>query len=505
MQPDDNTARKEQPNTGPADDAPKDDAPVAVKNPKAAANQPGNDDTPPPKRKRDELEFLPAAQEILETPASPAGRAVMFVLCLFFLLAGIWSWFGHVDVVATARGRVIPTERVKVIQPAESGTIKAIHVAEGQHVRAGEVLVDLDPTLSIADLDRLVYDLNAARVQQARLEQLLTAVAGKKFDATFANTVEGVSDDVIARAADIFESALAEYKARYDSINSQLAQRRADRQAIEAEITKLETTLPLVEERLAARNQVAEKGYGSKLLALQVAEQAVEIREGLNTQRERLNSAKAAVSALEDSARQTESEFTKTTQEQLAESEQKAAALEQELIKAKKRLSLSRLTSPVDGTVQQLAVSTLGGVVSPGMQLMVIVPEGSALEIEAYLENKDIGFVEEGDEVEIKFDTFKFTKYGVLHGVVQSISQDAVMRQQQMANASAPPDEQGNQNYFYAAMLSLDERTIRVEDRDVPITPGMSITAEIKTGERRLLEFLISPLLRYRDEAMRER
>ena len=187
-------------------------------------------------------------------------------------------------------------------------------------------------------------------------------------------------------------------------------------------------------------------------------------------------------------------------------------SLSEELAKAEQQIGLQRLTAPVDGTVQQLAVHTVGGVVTPAQALLVVVPSDSQFEIEAMVSNRDIGFVRSGQEAEIKVDTFNFTRYGLLHGQVLSISQDAVIRDRQQDRASnrglgTQNDTSGpkGQELNYSARISLDRSKMQTDDQMVKLSPGMAVTVEIKTGSRMILSYLLSPLLRYRQETMRER
>jgi hemolysin D len=194
---------------------------------------------------------------------------------------------------------------------------------------------------------------------------------------------------------------------------------------------------------------------------------------------------------------------------ELTEAERKAAGFAADLSRAAQRTKLQQLTAPVSGMVQQLAVHTVGGVVTPAQTLLVLVPSDSHLEIEAMVTNHDIGFVHIGDEVEIKVDTFDFTRYGLLHGQVLSISSDSIVRDapgdnKSAASANATSEPKG-QELTYAARISLDRTRIQVEDKMVNLSPGMAVTAEIKTGSRRIISYLLSPLMKYKQESLRER
>jgi len=240
----------------------------------------------------------------------------------------------------------------------------------------------------------------------------------------------------------------------------------------------------------------------------------VEHEQELVVQRSRLDEAVAATAALREQRRQTEAEYNRTNFNDLAEAQQKAASLKEALVQAEQRRQLQTLTAPVEGSVQQLAVHTVGGVVTPAQQLMVIVPAGARLEAEAMVSNRDIGFVHPGEPVEIKVDTFNFTRYGLIHGAVSSVSHDSIVRDKPPGaqggaagkpGALAETSEPQGQELLYAARVSLDRTSMQVEDKMINLSPGMAVTVEIKTGSRRIIEYLLSPLLRYKYESLRER
>jgi len=304
-----------------------------------------------------EAEFLPAVLEIQDAPPSPVGRAVGGTIIGVFAVGILWASVGHIDIVAVAPGKIIPSGHSKVIQPLDSGVIRAIHVRDGQVVKKGDLLIELDPTVTGAEQTLLLNELRSAQVKARAYKQLV--------DENFISQME----------------------------------------------------------YLAA--------------------------------------------------------------------ETKAASLAQEVVKARQRHALQRLTAPLDGEVQQLAVHTVGGVVTPAQQLLVVVPYEHQLEVEAMVENKDIGFVKRGQPVEVKVETFPFTRYGLIGGRIVSISNDAVQL------------EKGG--LVYPARIALARSVIQVEGQPVKLAPGMAVTAEIKTGTRRLIEFFLSPLLKSVQETARER
>jgi hemolysin D len=462
------------------------------------------------RRREYELAFLPAALEIVETPPSPIGRAIGATIITVFLLALAWACFGTVDIVAAAPGKIIPSGRSKIIQPFEIGVVRAIHVHDGDVVRAGQVLIELDPTINAAERERLQSDLIAAQLDVARLH---AAVADGPDPLADFHPPEGASAALVASQRQYLISQTAEHRSKIGALGRQLAQKQAERATSAATIAKIDALIPLLQAQVDVRKTLYEHETGSKLIYLQTLQQLVEQQQELAVQKSKFNEAEAVVAMIQETRAQTNAEYQRTLYDDLGKVEPKAAGLAQDLIKADQRTRLQALTAPVDGVVQQLAVHTVGGVVTPAQPVLVLVPVDSHLEIEAMVSNRDIGFIEPGQEAEIKVATFNFTRYGLLHGKVLSVSQDAVGKgdladptrdksQQGGQAAKLPADEQGP---VYAARISLDRSQMQIEDKMVNLSPGMGVTAEIKTGERRIIDYLLSPLRKYRQDSLRER
>ena len=459
----------------------------------------------PLRRGRDELAFLPAALEIVETPPSPVGRTIAFILIGLFTAALVWSWWGTIDIVASATGKVVPNGSTKVIQPFETGVVRAIRVQDGQPVKAGDVLIELDPTLNAAERDHLSNDLVAEQLNVARLRAALSG--GDDF------TPPAKADPaIVSTQRQLLSHQVAEHRARLAALDRQEAQKTAEVATTGATIQKLEAVIPVVQTRVDMRKSLMDKELGSRLIYYETLQQLIEQQKELGVQKSHLQEAEAAVAAIRETHSQALSEYRHGLADELVKSEQKANGLAQDLIKAEQRTRLQQLTAPVDGVVQQLAVHTVGGVVTPAQTLMVVVPSDSRLEIEALVTNRDIGFVHAGQDAEIKVDTFNFTRYGLLHGEVLDVSQDAIVRDRPQER----PDERGRgaandssepkgQELNYSARISLSQTRMLIDDRVVNLSPGMAVTVEIKTGSRRILSYLLSPLLRYRQEVLRER
>lgn len=457
-------------------------------------------------RDREALEFLPAALEIVETPPSPVGRAIGGTIVAFFCLALAWACLGKVDIIATAGGRLIPSGKTKIIQPFATGVVKAIRVADGQKVHAGDVLIELDPTIDAAEADRLHKELIAAQLDAARLKAALAAVAGTPAELV---PPADASPAEVALQRTLLANEVEEYRAKLANLERQIAQSEGGRAAVAATVDKLATTIPVIRQRVDSLRKLGE--FARKLQYLETQQDLLEHEKELQVQKGRLQEATGALAALREQRRQAEAEFRRSNLSDLAAARQKVAGLTDELIKAREHHALQTLSAPVDGTVQQLAIHTVGGVVTPAQQLMVIVPQDAHLEVEAMVSNRDIGFVHAGQPVEIKIDTFNFTRYGLLHGRVLSVSPDAISRDKPID--AARPDkgagerssEPQGQELVYAARVSLDRTQMDVDGRLVDLAPGMAVTTEIKTGQRRVIEYLLSPLLRARQAAMRER
>ena len=415
---------------------------------------------------------------------------------------------GEVDIVTSAPGKILPSGRTKVIQPFETGVVRAIHVQDGQKVAAGDVLIELDPTLSNADRAHLESDLMAARLDVARLKAALAP--GDDPLAAFEPPADAPAA-LVATARQLLENQDAEQHAKLATLDRQRAEKEAERNSYSATAAKLEATIPILQQRVDIRKYLSDKEYGSKLTYLETLSDLVGQQQELPVEASHRREAEAALQAIDETRAGTVSEYRRTRFTELAAAQEKVAGLAQDVIKANERARLQVLTAPVDGVVQQLAVHTVGGVVTPAQPLLEVVPLDNRLEIEAMVSNRDVGFVHAGQEAEIKVDTFSFTKYGLLHGTVLGVSADAIplgkgsgdpgSRSQGADQSSASTD----QDLAYSARVSLDRTKMDIDGASVALSPGMAVTVEIKTGSRRVISYLLSPLLRFKQESLRER
>lgn len=463
-------------------------------------------------------EFLPAALEIVEKPPSPGMRYLLLGLCAIFVLAIAWAVIGRVDIVAVAGGKTTPSGNAKLIQPIEIGAVRAIHVRNGQFVRKGQLLVDLDPTIAMAEEDQSSQALQSAELVRARNAALMRYLAGQSPDFV---SPPGADAATVETERQYIRSAIAEFEAERAALAQQRAQSAAELAGAQAEIAKLREALPFIDRQLAARVELSEKGYFSKLRLLEYEQLRAEHMRNIDVQMASASRARAAMANADAQIARLRQSFGKTVVTDLVDATDKAAVSSAEVRKTERRRQFQQLRSPVDGVVQQLAVTTIGGVVQPAQALMVIVPcrtgmAGhaaadsctSAVEVEAFVQNKDVGFVKVGQRAAVKLEAFNFTDYGVIDGVVEVVSRDAIDLSQQPSGSQQDkrgrPEQQG---LVYAARIRLacaatDPNRSPLCDR---VQPGMSVQAEIKTGKRRIIQYFLSPITQAIDEAGRER
>jgi hemolysin D len=434
---------------------------------------------------------MPAALALQEQPVHPTPRYSQWLIMAFAGLALLWACLGQIDVVATASGKIIPNGKTKVIQPSEVAVVKAIHVQDGQTVSAGQLLVELDSQLTTADVDRTRSDLHAAQVDQARATALLRAIDTNRPPEPLAALLTDVDATQLDAAQRWVQGQYLELRSSLDQVSAAIDQQTAGIRAARASVGSLQQTLPIAQKLAADYKTLQNKGIVGSHAWLEREQNRLNQERELQVQHARVSELQAAKKEAEQRRHSVLAQTTRAMLDLQQQATQKIAALQQDLKKAEQRNRLTQLTAPVAGTVQQLAIHTKGGVVTEAQPLMVIVPSDQPVEVEALLENKDIGFVYPGQDVEVKIETFNFTKYGVIDGTVISISNDAI------------DDEK--RGLVYSTRVLLKEKTIQVGDKVIALSPGMAVTAEIKTDKRRVIDYFLSPLKAYVSESFRER
>lgn len=434
-------------------------------------------------------DFLPEILALQEEPPSPLPRFVLWTVLALIGALSVWACVGKLDVVAVAEGRLVPKSQLRIVQPAEGGVMRELLVREGERVGVGQVLARMDVRAAEADAATAQNEAALKRLQLRRIEAEL---AGRPLEARPGDPPRLHAQVEAQRAAraHAHEAGLAEQR-------TVIARARREMQAAEETQAKLAGSLPVLIEQQQAFEKLARDGYAGKLMAAQRKRERLEAEQDLRAQQHRVEGARAAIDQGERRIAQIAAAYRAQLQGERLEAEAQLARLEQELEKLGHRQRLAELRAPADGVVKDLATHTPGAVLAPGTVLMTLVPEGEALVAEVWLANQDAGFVSGGQSAKLKVATFPFQKYGMLEARVLRISADSSERPGEAAKAAG--------GYAYRAHLEPLAQELRLGEVRHALLPGMQLTAEIKLGERTVLEYLLSPIRKVAAEAGRER
>ncbi len=405
----------------------------------------------------DSHEFKPILTEIEDRPLNPLGRVIFWLIVALMVFTTLWLCIGKVDVVVSAQAKAIPDGNIKVIQPLDIGVIDSILVKEGEHVTRDQLLVQINPSSVDPALDSTKKTLVQIQEEIARLQ---AAVSGKAYSG------DDKTQNSLLRASNT-------------ALQSQIGAKNAELQRVSAEIENNDYLLKQATDKKARQEQVLDiisrEEYERTLS--EISRYSNRVKE-LNQQKKAINNEITHISSSDK----------KDNLLEIQQREKELNELKAKVEEVEFKSTQQRITSPVDGYVTTLLVSTVGGVVTPAQQLMSIVPDDTPLIVKATVLNKDIGFVKEGMETSLKIETFNFQKYGLLKGVVKNISKDSIM------------DEKLGP--VYEVFIVPEDKVLMVEGREERLTPGMTVTAEINIGKRRIIEFFIYPMIRYLKESV---
>jgi len=457
-------------------------------------NKPSEGQSPPKEEKpakskqadKDALEFLPAALEVADTPPPALGRVLALTIAAFFTTVVVWAALSPIDIVAVADGKIVPTGQIKTVQTAQPGIVTDILIKEGDNVEAGQLVVRIDDTEAKTTRLRIEHELNKASLEEAVALALLTDRPSDKF-----------VPPVNART-ELVELSRGMIESRWENFTAALRENDADKNtalstgtALEDQVRARHETVKEFEDLLERETSLQEKGLSTNSQTANLRLQLITNKTDLQSLEQQLVQSELLLKQLAATREKINAQFKGEVKQQLANARQQALIASEELERQRERESQFLIESPVDGTVHELMVHTVGAVVSPAEPLATIVPAGVKMEVESRLLNKDVGTVQVGMPAEVKLEAFPFTKYGVIDGSVTHISPDALVDPQ-----LGP---------VYLMKVSLEKETIAADGRDVSLAPGMRTTIEVRTGNRTVLDFFLTPLLRYRDESIRER
>ena len=434
-------------------------------------------------KNQQETEFLASILEVTETPPSPVGRMVLWSILALIVAGLIWVFVGEVDEVAVAHGKVIPVGNVKVVQSPNKGIIKELNVKEGDYVEQGQTVLVLDTTKTQADVDNLrkqvaYYDMTVKRLQAEMNDEPFVPPVSKDLD----------RKDVEAQMS-LYQSRRVKLAADRERIMATIAQQEAAIQSSVATQQKYNSLLAVAQEKETRLNDLYSQDAVSYFQLLEARQTRVDYQKSAEAMREEILKGEAQLAEARNNLATVDSAYRQETMTQLVDAKKQLNSYLEELTKANETNVQSVVTAPVSGRVNQLSVHTVGGVVTEGQSLMMVVPEEATMEVEVFADNKDIGFIELGQEAEVKVETFNFQKFGMLNAEVSEISPDAIVDSQ---------DKERNKKYRLYLSLDKDESGINIQ-------PGMNVTAEIKIKKKRIIEFFLDPFRQYKDEALRER
>ena len=425
----------------------------------------------------DSHEFKPVLSEIEDSPVSPLGRFTFWIIVAIMIVTVLWLTIGKVDIVVSARGLIIPDGEAKIIQPLDTGVISKILVKEGDFVKEGQPLMEIDPATTEPELESVQKNLEDTLLEIKRLN---ATADGNEFD-----TTNEISETALIQQ-NLYNASMSAIKNKVEAKKIDLSKTEdelnASRAELEAKKQILGSAMDKEQRMKNVLDVIAYDDYQNvineiKTLSAEVTKLNYQIKE-LNSQKVQILK---EIDAIED-------EFKATNLEKLADKTKAANELKSNADQIIFRNTKQTITSPCDGYVDKLFRHTNGGVVTPAQQLFAITPINTPLMIKATVLNQDIGFVKEGMNVSVKIDTFNFQKYGMIEGEVKTVSKNSI--------------EDEKLGPVYEVYITPLTHTLKVEGKDEPIRTGMSLSAEINVGKRRIIEFFIYPLIKYLDEGM---
>lgn len=492
-------------------------ATVIKLNPRTGDGSSTRDSASRPGAQRDrDSEFLPAVLEVIETAPSPIALALIRTIAAMLIVALAWATFGFIDVIATAQGKIQPPGRVKVVQAVDGGRVAKIHVSNGTAVEAGDVLIELEPSEAEADVRTITASIDSLHGEIAR-RQLAIAMLPKLSNASAEIKLPvdlAISSEVRGREERLLQSDFANLQAQLAQLDAQYEVKLQEREKLTELVKSQNALVSSLDERVGMRSELARSGAGSRAQLLEMQQTYLAQSTSLVNHRGQLSEIEATLKLVTKEREKLIQGFSTDSTQKWTEAERSLVELEQRLKKAQVRLNNMVVRSPTAGLVQAQTVFSVGQVIGSGHEILRVVPTLGKLEVEAYLPNKDIGFVTVGQEVTIKLDAFPFTRYGHISGRLAHIAKDAIPQQDAALQEGSPAAQleakslagaQRVQNLVYPVIVSFAENELRANGQVLSIVPGMSVTIEIKTGQRRVIDYVLSPLTEVTATAMKER
>jgi HlyD family type I secretion membrane fusion protein len=437
-----------------------------------------------------DAEYKPGIQGILESNPRTLAWIIPIIINLLIIAIIAWLWLAEVDVISPAQGSIILNSGLQRIQPRETSVVEELLVSEGDHVSKGQLLVRLRNQDRQADVNRLQNEIGSTRAHLYRLAEFERFLEGQS-ESDSPTEVPDIPKIFLEREMALLEQQRISYEYERSTLKNQVKRAEATQAALKAEVKRLEQLLPFAEKRAKRAKALAMKKMLSETERDSAIEEFVAKREELQVKKFELERAASELDVSHSELSGYERKRRSALLEERLKANEDLSVASAEYLKAREALDGRELRSPLDGIVHNVAVKTTGGVVQSGETLMQVIPKNSPLELKVNVLNRDVGFVENGQSVKVKLDAFPFTKYGHIEGKVKRIDR-----------ASVQDEKLGE---VYPSIIELAQSYIRIDGREVALIPGMTGTVDVRIGSRTLMEYLLAPVYRYKDEALRER
>lgn len=430
----------------------------------------------------------PAAplDQVLDNHPLPNWRFIAWIIMAFLCLAIGWTFFAELDEIAIANGEVVPQGKTKIIQHLEGGIIQELFVKEGDLVTVGDTLVQLDLGSGGTNVEELRALLDGQLLVRARLE---AAASGGEIVFPDAASKRQPAQVIAQRQA--FEARQQELNSTLGALNEKVKQKELATEELEARRAATNRNYKLAKERFRMSTSLLEEGLTPKIDHLKLEGEVEELRGKLKGLIPAIPKARAAVNEAKQRYQESNLRFRRRAQEELTTIEQDISQYQELLLRATEQGGRAEIKSPIDGIVKKMAVNTIGGVIAPGAPIMEIVPTGDNLVIESRLNPTERGFVSVNQKATVKISSYDFARYGGLDGKVIRVA------------PGTSTDEDGSP--YFRVVIQTNKNYLGDTEGSLPIIPGMQATVDIQTGRKSVLDYLIRPVLKLRDEAFRER
>lgn len=433
-----------------------------------------------------DLSFLNDKNSALMLKTPRGGRIILWVIFVFVILGLVWADNTSFDEVTVGVGKVIPSSQVQQIQNLEGGILKEINTRVGQTVERGQILMTIENTEALSSLrEQEVESVNL----RARATRLKAEALGK--EPTFASDMRALHPNVVSREMELYKNRLASLRSNQRVFDQQVAQKQQEIVEQEAKLSNLRRSFELSTEELNLTRPAFEQGAVSRVELLQLERQVNQLKGDLDATQLAIPRAESALKEAENKLKESSAKFRAEAQEDLTKVQSKLDQLKETNVSLQDKVSRTQVRSPVKGIVKQLQINTVGGVITPGMNLLEIVPIEDSLLIEAKVSPKDIGFIKPGLHAVVKLTAYDFAIYGGLKATVENISADTIL------------DEEGKS--FYLVRVRTDRNYLEHNSQRLPIIPGMQATVDVITGKKTLLKYLLKPIIKAKQNALHER